>query len=114
MRRQGGTCCQSSHPPTDLKHFVRFSAKYRGRVDALQAVLGGDSSIQSGPVGGGVGGGGAVGVGVKVGIGGSGVAVTTSLLPIDHHPADATGAAAVSSDDGSRRHDFESFRILPL
>lgn len=67
--------------------------------------------MQSGPVGG------VVRVGVCVGVGscgcGSAGAVTPSPLPI-HRPVDAADAATVSSDDGSRRHDFGGFRMLPL
>ena len=92
-----------SYPtPADLKCFVCFSAKYRRRVDAFQAVLRGDYSLQRGPVGDGGGGGG----------GGSGVAVTTSLLPI-YHPSAGAGAAAMSSNNGSCRHVFGGFRNFP-
>lgn len=70
-------------------------------------MLGGDSSLQSEPVGGA----GAVGVGVGVG-GSSGVAVTPSPWPT-YRPAARAGAAAVSpNNDRSRRHDFGGFRTL--
>lgn len=91
--------------PTDLKRFVRLSTKDRRRVDALQAVLGGDDSLKCGPVG--------VGVGVVGGGGGSGLVVTTSSRRT-HRPANTAGAAAVSSNNGSRRHDFRGFHILPV